>query len=46
MGSVMASFCVEAFTPQRLIDLNPQEIRNRYCEFKQLTCFEDLSEII
>ncbi|MGA1795194.1 MAG: PfkB family carbohydrate kinase [bacterium] len=46
MGSVMASFCVEAFTPRRLIDLNPQEIRNRYGEFKQLTCFEDLSEII
>ena len=46
MGSVMASFCVEAFTPKRLIDLNPQEIRNRYSEFKELTCFEDLSEVI
>jgi sugar/nucleoside kinase (ribokinase family) len=46
MGSVMASFCVEAFTPQRLIDLNPQEIKNRFSEFKQLTYFEDLSEII
>jgi len=46
MGSVMASFCVEAFTPRRLIDLNPQEIKNRYSEFKQLTYFEDLSEII
>jgi sugar/nucleoside kinase (ribokinase family) len=46
MGSVMASFCVEAFTPKRLIDLNPQEIKVRFNEFKQLTYFEDLTEII
>jgi len=46
MGSVMASFCVEAFTPKRLINLNPQEIKVRFKEFKHLTYFEDLTEII
>lgn len=46
MGSVMASFCVEAFTPKRLIDLDPQEIKERFKEFKNLTFFEDLTEII
>jgi sugar/nucleoside kinase (ribokinase family) len=46
MGSVMASFCVETFTPQRLINLDPKEIKARFKEFKDLTCFEDLTEII
>ncbi len=46
MGSVMASFCVEEFTPKRLIYLNPQEIKLRFQEFKNLTSFEDLTEII
>jgi sugar/nucleoside kinase (ribokinase family) len=46
MGSVMASFCVEAFTPQRLINLDPREIKARFTEFKDLTFFEDLTEII
>ena len=45
MGSVMASFCVETFTPKRLIDLHPQEIKSRFKEFKHLTDFEDLPEI-
>ncbi|MBN2372313.1 sugar kinase [bacterium] len=46
MGSVMASFCVEAFTPKRLIDLKPKEIKDRFSEFKKLTFFEDLTEIV
>lgn len=46
MGSVMASFCVETFTPKRLIGLNPQEIKKRFSEFKHLTFFEDLIEIV
>ncbi|MGA1865470.1 MAG: PfkB family carbohydrate kinase [bacterium] len=46
MGSVMASFCVETFTPQRLINLDPGEIKARFKEFKHLTYFEDLTEII
>jgi sugar/nucleoside kinase (ribokinase family) len=41
-GSVMASFCVEAFSLERLIHLDYQEILRRYREFKRLTYFEDL----
>lgn len=39
-GSVMASFNVEAFSCERLKDLNQEDIRNRYRLFKRLTHFE------
>ena len=41
-GSVMASFCVEAFSLERLNSLNYQEVVNRYQEFKRLTHFEEV----
>jgi sugar/nucleoside kinase (ribokinase family) len=36
-GSVMASFCVEKFGPERLKDLTEKEIYDRYREFRQLS---------
>lgn len=42
MGSVMASFAVEAFSLQRLQRLTYPEIESRYRQFKQLAHFEDL----
>ena len=36
-GSVMASFCVEQFGPERLKTLNENEIYERYKEFQQLS---------
>ncbi len=42
MGSAMASFCVEAFSLDRLLWLNRAEIDERFRLFKQLTDFEDL----
>ena len=42
MGSVMASFAVEAFSLQRLQDLTYPEIETRYRQFKTLAHFEDL----
>ncbi|MGH7350963.1 MAG: PfkB family carbohydrate kinase [Candidatus Methylomirabilales bacterium] len=42
MGSVMASFAVEAFSLQRLQHLTYPEIESRYRQFKQLAHFEDL----
>ncbi|NBC02589.1 MAG: sugar kinase [Bacteroidetes bacterium] len=36
-GSVMASFCVEEFGPDRLRDLTEKEIYDRYREFRQLS---------
>jgi sugar/nucleoside kinase (ribokinase family) len=42
-GSVMASFTVEAFSLDRLRDLDYKEIEARFREFKRLTHFEDLS---
>ncbi len=42
MGSVMASFAVEAFSLQRLERLTYPEIESRYRQFKQLAHFEDL----
>lgn len=41
-GSVMASFNVEAFSLERLQTLKPDEIKNRYYEFRRLTQFEDM----
>jgi len=36
-GSVMASFCVEKFGPERLKDLTEKEIYDRYREFRDLS---------
>lgn len=42
-GSVMASFTVEAFSLDRLRNLDYKEIEARFREFKGLTHFEDLT---
>jgi len=42
MGSVMASFAVEAFSLHRLQHLTYPEIEARYRQFKQLAHFDDL----
>ncbi len=42
-GTVMASFNVEAFSLDRLRDLDYKEVESRFREFKRLTHFEDLS---
>lgn len=42
MGSVMASFAVEAFSLERLHNLTYPEIEARYRQFKALAHFEDL----
>lgn len=42
MGSVMASFNVEAFSLDRLRTLRPDEIGARFAMFRRLTHFEDL----
>lgn len=41
-GSVMASFCVEAFSLDRLRRLEQAEIEERYRAFRELTHFEDV----
>jgi sugar/nucleoside kinase (ribokinase family) len=43
VGSVMASFTVEAFSLDRLRELDYKEIEARFREFKRLTHFEDLT---
>jgi hypothetical protein len=42
MGSTLASFCVEAFSLDRLLRLTRQEIDERYRLFRKLTHFEEL----
>ncbi len=42
MGSTLASFCVEAFSLDRLLTLTRPEIDARYRLFKKLTDFEAL----
>jgi sugar/nucleoside kinase (ribokinase family) len=42
MGSTMASFCVEAFSLDRLLTLTQAEIQQRYAAFERLTTFESL----
>ena len=42
MGSTLASFCVEAFSLDRLLKLARPEIEARYGVFEQLTRFESL----
>ena len=43
MGSTLASFCVEAFSLDRLLRLTRPEIDERYRAFERLTRFESLS---
>jgi len=42
MGSTLASFCVEAFSLDRLLTLSRPEIDSRYRLFKRLTHFEEV----
>ena len=42
MGSTLASFCVEAFSLDRLLKLTREEIDGRYRLFRKLTDFDDL----
>ncbi len=42
LGSVMASYVVEAFSLDRLRTLGMDEVRRRYREFSELTVFETL----
>ena len=39
-GSVLASFCVEAFSLERLRSLSMDEINQRYETFKMMSQFE------
>jgi len=39
-GSVMGSLCCEAFSTEKIIDLEPHEIEQRFQEYKRLTHFE------
>ena len=41
-GSVMASFCVEDYSLDRLRNLTEGEIEGRYRAFRDLTHFEDV----
>jgi sugar/nucleoside kinase (ribokinase family) len=42
VGSVLASFCCEAFSLDRLLTLTGEEIEERYRRFEHLTRFESL----
>ncbi|WP_340106064.1 PfkB family carbohydrate kinase [Rhodohalobacter sp. 8-1] len=42
MGSVMASFCVEKFGPERLKNLTEEAIYSRYKEFRRLSVIPDI----
>lgn len=39
-GSTLASFCVEKFGTERMIDLSTEEVHKRLMKFKKLTQFE------
>ena len=39
-GSNFASFCVEKFGTERMVNLSHQEVQNRLLQFKELTQFE------
>ncbi|MCC5904714.1 MAG: hypothetical protein JJU13_00780 [Balneolaceae bacterium] len=43
MGSVMASFCVEKFGPERLKNLTEKEIFDRYRDFRALSQIPEIS---
>ena len=42
MGSTLASFCVEAFSLDRLLTLTRADIDGRYRLFRRLTQFEEI----
>jgi len=42
MGSTLASFCVEAFSLDRLVELSREDLDQRFRQFKDLTHFEAL----
>jgi sugar/nucleoside kinase (ribokinase family) len=42
MGSTLASFCVEAFSLDRLLTLTRPEIDERYRQFRRLTHFDEI----
>jgi sugar/nucleoside kinase (ribokinase family) len=42
LGSVMASFAVEKFSLDRLLELNRQDVDARFGDFRRLTHFEEL----
>ena len=42
MGSTLASFCVEAFSIDRLVELKREDLDQRFRQFKDLTHFEVL----
>ncbi|MGF1669157.1 MAG: PfkB family carbohydrate kinase [Balneolaceae bacterium] len=44
-GSVMASFCVEEFGPDRLKNLSEDQIYSRYSEFKQLSHIPAITDL-
>ena len=39
-GSNLASFCVEKFGTERMVNLKPEEVATRLSQFKELTAFE------
>jgi len=39
-GSNLASFCVEKFGTERMVELKESEVKNRLKQFKALTQFE------
>ena len=39
-GSAMASFCVEKFGTERIVDLSNEELTSRINEFKDLAGFD------
>ena len=39
-GSAMASFCVEKFGAERIVNLDPKELDSRIQQFVQLVQFE------
>jgi len=39
-GSAMASFCVEKFGTERMVNLSSEEIKDRLKQFKELTQFD------
>jgi sugar/nucleoside kinase (ribokinase family) len=45
MGSVMASFTVEQFSVDRLRQVTPSELKERFETFRRLTNFEELGEV-
>lgn len=43
VGSALASFCVEKFGPQRLKEINNEDIKSRITQFRELANFNEVS---